>query len=202
MVLNRGFNGLSTDFRGKMLISSESTNTLAEKISVSDEVFCNGLFLSARWFVISQFDYDGIQLVILPEKESAEYCAADLYNLIEGDRIFFLPDSGKTLERSNYKSSLGVQRTSAVGKILEYEEGKLVAYLRENSVKGYPILKVLSADGGETWSEIYNTSMDSGHRPVSGLLADGRVMVTYRYIFLNDLCIRGFGLPDYRSTVK
>jgi sialidase-1 len=66
--------------------------------------------------------------------------------------------------------------------ILEYEEDKLVAYLRENSVKGYPILKVLSADGGETWSEIYNTSMDSGHRPVSGFLADGRVMVTYRYI--------------------
>lgn len=23
--------------------------------------------------------------------------------------------------------------------------------------------------------------------------------VTYRYIFLNDICIRGFGLPDYRS---
>ena len=66
--------------------------------------------------------------------------------------------------------------------ILEYEENKLIAYLRENSVKGYPILKVLSADGGESWSEIYNTSMDSGHRPVSGFLADGRVMVTYRYI--------------------
>ena len=66
--------------------------------------------------------------------------------------------------------------------ILEYEAGKLVAYLRENSVKGYPILKVLSANGGETWSEIYNTSMDSGHRPVSGFLRDGRVMITYRYI--------------------
>ena len=109
-----------------MLISSESTNTLAEKISVSDEVFCNGLFLSARWFVISQFDYDGIQLVILPEKESAEYCAADLYNLIEGDNVFFLPDSGRTLEKSNYKSSLGVQRTSAIGRILDHKEGQLV----------------------------------------------------------------------------
>ena len=109
-----------------MLISSKSTNTLADKISVSDEVFCNGLFLSARWFVISQFDYDGIQLVILPEKESAEYCAADLYNLIEGDNVFFLPDSGRTLEKSNYKSSLGVQRTSAIGRILDHKEGQLV----------------------------------------------------------------------------
>ena len=26
--------------------------------------------------------------------------------------------------------------------------------------------------------------------------------VGFRYIFLNDICIRGYGLPDYRSTVK
>ena len=26
--------------------------------------------------------------------------------------------------------------------------------------------------------------------------------VTYRYIFLNDLCIRGFGLPDYASAIS
>ena len=109
-----------------MLISSESVNTLAEKISSSNEVFCSGLFLSARWFVVSQLDHEGIQLVVLPDKESAEYCAADLYNLIEGDNVFFLPDSGKSLEKSNYKSSLGVQRTSAVGRILDHKEGQLV----------------------------------------------------------------------------
>ena len=109
-----------------MLISSEFVNTLAEKISSSNEVFCSGLFLSARWFVVSQLDHDGIQLVVLPDKESAEYCAADLYNLIEGDNVFFLPDSGKSLEKSNYKSSLGVQRTSAVGRILDHKEGQLV----------------------------------------------------------------------------
>ena len=124
--MNRVFNGLSTGFRGEMLISSESVNTLAEKISSSNEVFCSGLFLSARWFVVSQLDHDGIQLVVLPDKESAEYCAADLYNLIEGDNVFFLPDSGKSLEKSNYKSSLGVQRTSAVGRILDHKEGQLV----------------------------------------------------------------------------
>jgi len=109
-----------------MLISGNSVNILAEKISSSDEVFCSGLFLSARWFVVSQLDHDGIQLVVLPDKESAEYCAADLYNLIEGDDVFFLPDSGKSLEKSNYKSSLGVQRTSAIGRILDYKSGKLI----------------------------------------------------------------------------
>ncbi len=109
-----------------MLISSNSVKTLSEKISSSMETFCSGLFLSARWFVVSQLETDGIQLVILPDKESAEYCASDFYNLIEGDRVFFLPDSGKSLERSNYKSSLSVQRTSALGKILEYRGGKLI----------------------------------------------------------------------------
>ena len=109
-----------------MLISTESVNKLAENIENSSEVFCSGLFLSARWFVVSQLDHDGIQMIVLPDKESAEYCAADLYNLIEGDKVFFLPDSGKNLERSNYKSTLGVQRTSAIGKILDYKEGQLV----------------------------------------------------------------------------
>ena len=108
-----------------MLISTDSVKKLAERLSSSMETFCSGLFLSARWFVVSQLDHDGIQLIVLPDKDSAEYCAADLYNLIEGDRVFFLPDSGKNLERSNYKSSLGVQRTSAIGKMLDHDGGQI-----------------------------------------------------------------------------
>ena len=108
-----------------MLISRNSLNKLTEKISSSTETFCSGLFLSARWFVVSRLDHNGIQLIILPDKDSAEYCAADLYNLIDGDNVFFLPDSGRNLEKSNYKSSLGVQRTSAIGKILDHKEGQL-----------------------------------------------------------------------------
>ena len=109
-----------------MLISSKSTETLKSKIEKELEVFCSGLFLSARWFVVSQLDYSGIQVIVMPDRDSAEYCAADLYNLIEGDCVFFLPDSGKRLEKSNYKSTLGVQRTSAIGKILEHKEGRLI----------------------------------------------------------------------------
>ena len=109
-----------------MLISTESIKALAEKVRTSQESFCTGLFLSARWFAVSQLDHEGLQMIVLPDKDSAEYCAADLYNLIEGDRIFFLPDSGKTLERSNYKSTLGVQRTSAIGKIMEYDGNQLM----------------------------------------------------------------------------
>ena len=102
-----------------MLISKKQTEILAGNISCADEIFCSGLFLSARWFIVSQIDRDGVQVIVLPDKDSAEYCASDLYNLIEGDKVFFMPSSGKSLEKSNYKSSLGVQRTSAISKIME-----------------------------------------------------------------------------------
>ncbi|MBO4340829.1 MAG: transcription-repair coupling factor [Bacteroidales bacterium] len=62
---------------------------------------------------------------MLPTRETAEYCAADLYNLVDGDCVFFLPESGKSIERSNYKSSLGVQRTAAIGKILQKDGNRL-----------------------------------------------------------------------------
>ena len=101
-----------------MLISKNSSALLQKKLQNGNEVFCSGLFLSARWAVLSQVAKTGTHLVILPTRESAEYCSADLYNMVEGDCVFFLPESGKSIERSNYKSSLGVQRTAAVGKLL------------------------------------------------------------------------------------
>ena len=107
-----------------MLICSNSSAKLSEKIKKSGCVFCKGLFLSARWFVVSQSAADGTNVIVLPDRESAEYCASDLYDLVEGDIVFFLPDSGKGVERSNYKSSLSVQRTSAVGKLISNNENK------------------------------------------------------------------------------
>ena len=88
-------------------------------MKISPETCCSGLFLSARWFVVSQVADKGTHLIILPNREAAEYACADLYNLVEGDCVFFLPDSGGAVERSNYKSSLCVQRTAAIGKILD-----------------------------------------------------------------------------------
>ena len=110
-----------------MLISEHSTAVLQEALaSGQKDIYCQGLFLSARWFVLSAARGAGISLVVLPDKESAEYCAADLYNLTEGDKVFYLPDSGKNAVRSNYKSSLGVQRTSAIGKIRTFEPGTVI----------------------------------------------------------------------------
>ena len=110
-----------------MLISEHSTAALQEALaSGQKDIYCQGLFLSARWFVLSAARGAGISLAVLPDKESAEYCAADLYNLTEGDKVFYLPDSGNNAVRSNYKSSLGVQRTSAIGKIRTFEPGTVI----------------------------------------------------------------------------
>ena len=101
------------------MISTKSTALLQEWVKNREETFCSGLFLSARWAVLSQVAKEGLHFIILPTRESAEYCAADLYNIVEGDCVFFLPESGKNVERSNYKSSLGVQRTAAIGRIID-----------------------------------------------------------------------------------
>lgn len=109
-----------------MLISSESCRILGDKLSSGcDRVYCRGLFLSAKWFVLSQTAGNGLHLVVLPDKETAEYCTSDLYNLIEGDKVFFLPESGKNVERSNYKSSLAVQRTAAIGAVMSWKKDEL-----------------------------------------------------------------------------
>ena len=101
-----------------MLINEKSTSLLISRLSSQKEIFCRSLFLSARWFVLSQAAAKGLHFIILPGREAAEYCSSDLYSLVDGDCVFFLPSSGKNIERSNYKSSLGVQRTAAIEKIL------------------------------------------------------------------------------------
>ena len=100
-----------------MLINSKTSDKFAKALAAGGDVYCGGLFLSARWFVFSQVAHTGLHMIILPEKEAAEYCSADLYHLQENDNVFFLPSSGKSIERSNYNSSLCVQRTAAIEKI-------------------------------------------------------------------------------------
>ena len=103
----------------ELLISPAASECLRSRISPGKEVFCRSLFFSARWFVFSNCARKGTHLIVLPDRESAEYCCNDLYTLIEGDRVFFLPNSGAGVEKSNYKSSLSIQRTTAVKKLLE-----------------------------------------------------------------------------------
>jgi sialidase-1 len=66
--------------------------------------------------------------------------------------------------------------------ILEVEPGVLVAFMRENSGKGWDAYKTISRDNGETWGEPIAFPLPGCHRPVAGFLADGRIMVTHRFM--------------------
>jgi transcription-repair coupling factor (superfamily II helicase) len=105
-----------------MLISSSSCAQLRDRIKKERLIYCKGLFLSARWFVFSEVARQGTHLILMPDRENAEYTCADLYSLLSGDNVFYLPPSGKNIERSNYKSSLGVQRTSALSRLMDRKQ--------------------------------------------------------------------------------
>ena len=59
---------------------------------------------------------------------------------------------------------------------------KLVGFMRENSAQGWDCFKAISEDEGETWGEVIALPLPGCHRPVSGRLQDGRIMVTYRFM--------------------
>lgn len=107
----------------RLIIGPESSEKLSEGIAGGRDVYCSGLYFSARWHVLVQTAHKGLNVVLLPDSESAEYCASDLYCLTDGDCVYYLPDSGRNVEKSNFKSSLGVQRTSSISRLLDMKEG-------------------------------------------------------------------------------
>lgn len=64
--------------------------------------------------------------------------------------------------------------------ICELPDGELVAFLRENSGQGRDAYKVVSQDGGASWSGLIAFPLPGCHRPVAGVLRDGQVLITYR----------------------
>ena len=167
-----------------MLISHNSTEHLKRRINSENELFCSGLYLSARWFVLSEVAEKGIHLIILPNKEAAEYCSGDLYNLIEGDCVFYLPDSGKAVERSNYKSSLGVQRTSTIAALMKKPEKLYIVSYPEAIEEKIPdnskikdTLLTVSEGQRITFEQIKNVLFESGFEKVDFVSAPGQFAI-------------------------
>lgn len=129
-----------------MLISTKSCTELQKRLDKGrGDIFCRGLFLSARWIVLSGVVRKGVHFIILPNMEAAEYCTSDLYNFVDGDRVFFLPESGRNVERSNYKSSLAVQRTSAISSIISGgDDLKFIVSYPEAIAEKVPSVKEIS----------------------------------------------------------
>ena len=68
------------------------------------------------------------------------------------------------------------------GSILPIDGATLVAFHRENSGLGMDCYKTISRDGGASWSDPIRFPLPGCHRPVSGFLRDGRILITYRFI--------------------
>jgi sialidase-1 len=66
--------------------------------------------------------------------------------------------------------------------ILSVDDVTLVAFMRENSGKGWDCYKTLSYDGGLSWGEPIAFPLPGCHRPVSGWLNDGDILITHRFM--------------------
>lgn len=168
-----------------MSISAKATALLSEKMKTDNNIYCSGLHLSARWFVLSQIALDNLHLVILPSRDAAEYCAADLYNLVEGDCVYFMPVSGSGIERSNYKSSLGVQRSAALSRIMQSNtELSIIVTYPEAVLEKVPASKsvkesILTLQKGQeiSYDDINRLLTDRGFEKVDFVSSPGQYAV-------------------------
>ncbi len=87
--------------------------------------------------------------------------------------------------------------------------GEVVAFLRENSLRGLDCFKCISRDNGETWSRPEAFPLSCCHRPTAGFLRDGRIFFTYRFCpgtdtqsFFGALADRESVLAEHREDVK
>lgn len=91
----------------------------------SGELLLKGLYSSAKAYLLSSVIKRGIHLVVLDNKENANGCANDLYQLSEEENIFLLPSSSaRKIGNSVKDASMRVQRTAAIGAMLDYKNGK------------------------------------------------------------------------------
>ena len=102
-----------------MTVNQKASEQLLQCLKTDRDIICRSLFFSAKWFVLSHCALEGFHLVVLPDSESAEYCCSDLYNMLDGDKVFYLPHLASGVEKSNFLSTLSVQRTTAVQKMIE-----------------------------------------------------------------------------------
>ncbi|MBF0244549.1 MAG: exo-alpha-sialidase [Planctomycetes bacterium] len=96
-------------------------------------------------------------------------------------RLWYSDDQGKT-----WSDPVIVGRSENLNlcevSILPMDDNTLVAFHRENSSDGQDCYKTISHDQGESWSEPIRFPLPGCHRPVSGFLQDGRIMITHRFM--------------------
>jgi sialidase-1 len=132
---------------------------------------------NGRWILAAHYDDDG-------------YIAQFLR---------YSDDQGKTWSR---QITVGKQKGLNLCEvsILPVKQNTLVAFMRENSGMGWDCKKTISRDNGETWSEVIDFPLPGCHRPVAGILHDGKIMITYRFLQGGKSSI-GFGMQNFFAAV-
>ena len=102
-------------------------------------------------------------------------------NTLWKQRVWYSDDEG---QRWHGPIDIAAEEGLALceGSIMELPAGELVCFLRENSGRGLDCFKAISEDGGESWEGVYEMPLPGCHRPVAGLLNDGKVMITHRFM--------------------
>ncbi len=124
---------------------------------------------------------------IVPDKllelENGRWIIA-AHHHVDGELVQFMrysDDRGKSWSRQitvGQKKGMNLCEVS----ILPVGNNTLIAFMRENSALGLDCMKTISHDNGENWSDVINFPLPGCHRPVTGFLQDGRIMITYRFL--------------------
>lgn len=97
------------------------------------------------------------------------------------ERCWLSDDQGATWQSPNVIASVAGLMLCE-GSVLELPTGELVCFMRENSGRGLDCFKSISLDGGSTWEGPYNFPLPGCHRPVAGVLKNGSVLITHRFM--------------------
>ena len=96
------------------------------------------------------------------------------------ENIWYSDDKGKTWsEKITMANDSRYNLCEAY--LCEVEPNVIVSFMRENSAMGWDCMKSISKDGGETWEGVYNVPLPGCHRPTAKFMADGNLLLTYRY---------------------
>lgn len=159
---------------GKLYEVPENQRAAENRIAFSDD---NG----DHWSAWQPLPLRGIVPSKLTELRSGDWLLAA--HRPEGRNAEYLIRSGD--HGKSWSPEVAVARDGRYelceASLLELPGGEIAALLRENSFAGYDCLKTVSRDGGASWSPVTALPIPGCHRPVAGLLADGRVLVTYRF---------------------
>lgn len=144
------------------------------------------------------FSDDGINWIDPVELPLPGIVPDRLLELESGRWVFashdYSPEHGKLAQYCIYSDDRGATWSEPVvmasdpryhlceASMIEVEPNIIVAFMRENSGMGYDCLKAISRDGGESWAGPFNVPLPGCHRPTAGILRDGRILITYRFM--------------------